>query len=150
MISASFLVLVNNTHIKCFIYWTADLKSSKPRSSQLWTQIKQLRVEAWKSQDLNRVWTRDLAIPVRRSNQLSYPLLLSCSFLLCPSLYICSSDVFHIRYVPRSLSSSISSMSSFFSLMLDLNYHLGLLPGKFVTQCLLEKVKQRCFLSFLG
>ena len=35
-------------------------------------QFKQLRVEAWKSQDFNGVWTRDLAIPVRRSNQLSY------------------------------------------------------------------------------
>ena len=35
-------------------------------------QFKQLRTEAWKSQDFNRVWTRDLAIPVRRSNQLSY------------------------------------------------------------------------------
>ena len=32
----------------------------------------QLRIEAWKSQDFNGVWTRDLAIPVRRSNQLSY------------------------------------------------------------------------------
>ena len=31
-----------------------------------------LRIEAWKSQDFNGVWTRDLAIPVRRSNQLSY------------------------------------------------------------------------------
>ena len=41
-------------------------------SSQLWTQFKQLRIEAWKSQDFNGVWTRDLAIPVRRSNQLSY------------------------------------------------------------------------------
>ena len=29
-------------------------------------------VEAWKSQDFNGVWTRNLAIPVRRSNQLSY------------------------------------------------------------------------------
>ena len=29
-------------------------------------------IEAWKSQDFNRVWTRDLAIPVRLSNQLSY------------------------------------------------------------------------------
>ena len=29
-------------------------------------QFKQLRVEAWKSQDFNGVWTRDLAIPVRR------------------------------------------------------------------------------------
>ena len=36
------------------------------------TQFKQLRTEAWKSQDFNGVWTRDLAIPVRRSNQLSY------------------------------------------------------------------------------
>ena len=58
--------------MKCFIYRTADLKSSKPWSSQLWTQFKQLRKEAWKSQDFNGVWTRDLAILVRRSNQLSY------------------------------------------------------------------------------
>ena len=34
--------------------------------------FKQLRIEAWKSQDFNGVWTRDLAIPVRRSNQLSF------------------------------------------------------------------------------
>ena len=36
------------------------LKSSKLWSSQLWTQFKQLRIEAWKSQDFNGVWTRDL------------------------------------------------------------------------------------------
>ena len=30
-----------------------------------------LYIEAWKSKDLNGVWTRDLAIPLRRSNQLS-------------------------------------------------------------------------------
>ena len=35
-------------------------------------QFKQLRIEAWKSQDFNGVWTRDLTIPVRCSNQLSY------------------------------------------------------------------------------
>ena len=58
--------------MKCFIYWTVDLKSIKQWSSQLWTQFKQLRLEAWKSQDFNGVWTRDVAIPVRRSNQLSY------------------------------------------------------------------------------
>ena len=57
--------------MKCFIYWTADLKSSKLWSSQLWTQFKQLRRGAWKSQDFNGVWTGDLTIPVRRSNQLS-------------------------------------------------------------------------------
>ena len=45
---------------------------SNLRSSQLWTQFKQMRIEAWKSQDFNGVWTRDHAIPVRRSNQLSY------------------------------------------------------------------------------
>ena len=46
--------------------------SSKLWSSQLRTQFKQLRIEAWKSQDFNGVWTHDLAIPVRHSNQLSY------------------------------------------------------------------------------
>ena len=29
-------------------------------------------IEAWKIQDFNGVWTCDLAITVRRSNQLSY------------------------------------------------------------------------------
>ena len=29
-------------------------------------------IEAWKSQDFNGIWTRDLAMPVRHSNQLSY------------------------------------------------------------------------------
>ena len=58
--------------MKCFIYWTADLKSSKVWSSQLWTKFKQLRIEAWKIQDFNGVWTRDLTLPVRRSNQVSY------------------------------------------------------------------------------
>ena len=29
-------------------------------------------IEAWKSQDFNGVWTCDLAIPVRRANQLCY------------------------------------------------------------------------------
>ena len=29
-------------------------------------------IEVWKSQDFNGVWTRDLTIPVRCSNQLSY------------------------------------------------------------------------------
>ena len=29
-------------------------------------------IEVWKSQDLHRVWTRDLRIPLQRSNQQSY------------------------------------------------------------------------------
>jgi len=31
-------------YLKCFIYWTADVKSSKLWSSQLWTQFMQLRI----------------------------------------------------------------------------------------------------------
>ena len=62
------IIIIVKWYMKCFIYWTADMKSS-----ELWSsQFKQLRKEAWKSQDFNGVWTRDLAIPVRRSNQLSY------------------------------------------------------------------------------
>ena len=36
-------------------YWRCKARdlSSKPWSSQLWTQFKQLRIEAWKSQDFN-------------------------------------------------------------------------------------------------
>ena len=52
-----------NCVICSFVTWS---------SKQLWTQFKQLRIEAWKSQDFNGIWTRDLATPVRRSNQLSY------------------------------------------------------------------------------
>ena len=45
-------------------------------------QFKQLRTEAWKSQDFNGVWTHGLAIPVRRSNQLSYEATDSVSGLI--------------------------------------------------------------------
>ena len=41
-------------------------------SSQLWTQFWQLHREAWNIQDFTGIWPRDLVIPVRRSNQLSY------------------------------------------------------------------------------
>ena len=34
--------------------------------------IEAIACRAWKGQDSNGVWTRDLAVPVRRSNQLSY------------------------------------------------------------------------------
>ena len=57
--------------IKWMIQNFSNLKSSKLWSSQLWSQFKQLRIEACKSQDLNGVWTRDLTTPARRANQLS-------------------------------------------------------------------------------
>ena len=50
------------------------MKSNEEWSSQLLTQFfMQLRKKPEKKiQDFNGIWTRDLAIPVRRSNQLSY------------------------------------------------------------------------------
>ena len=66
------------THVKLISvmvisrYLSKQFDQVKLWSSQLWEQFLQLRREAWKIQDFNWVWTRDLAIPVRRSNQLSY------------------------------------------------------------------------------
>ena len=57
--------LIYETHASCI-----ELRNVK--SSQLWTQFLQLRIEAWKIQNFNGVWTRDLMIPVRRSHQLRY------------------------------------------------------------------------------
>ena len=48
-------------YMKRFICRTVDVKSSKLWSLQLWTQFKQLHIEAWKSQDFNGVWTRFLS-----------------------------------------------------------------------------------------
>ena len=59
-------------YMKWIIYELRIWNQVKLWSSQLWTQFLQLRREAWKIQDFDGVWTRDLAIPVRRSNQLSY------------------------------------------------------------------------------
>ena len=59
-------------YMKYFLYWTADLKPSRLWSWQLWTQFKQLRIEAWKSQNFNGVWTRVLAKFVRMSSFAKY------------------------------------------------------------------------------
>ena len=52
-------------YMKCFIYWTADLKSSELWSPQLWTQFKQLHIEAWKSQDFNGVEVLTFSTPLK-------------------------------------------------------------------------------------
>ena len=54
--------------------WTADMKSNEEWSSQLWSQLLQLRKEAWKKkiQDFNGAWTRDLANAGATLYQLSY------------------------------------------------------------------------------
>ena len=52
---------------------TVEIKSNEEWSLHFWTQFMQLRKKPEKkNQDFNGIWTRDLAIPVRRSNQLSY------------------------------------------------------------------------------
>ena len=51
---------VELTHFLCYAKHKID--ASKLWSSQLWTQFKQLRIQAWKSQDFNGLWTRDLVI----------------------------------------------------------------------------------------
>ena len=59
-------------YMKWTIYELRIWNQVKLWSSLLWTQFLQLRKEAWRIQDFNGVWTSVLAIPVRRSNQLSY------------------------------------------------------------------------------
>ena len=59
-------------YMKWIIYELRIWNQVKLWSSQLWMQCLQLRKVAWKFQDINRVWTRDLTIPVQPSNQLSY------------------------------------------------------------------------------
>ena len=71
-IQTRLLGLTMNWYMKWIIYELRIWNQVKLWSSQLWTQLLQLRKEAWKIQEFNGVWTRNLAIPVRRSNQLSY------------------------------------------------------------------------------
>ena len=65
--------------------WTFfKVRKQVPRSawSQRWLcPFKQLRIEAWKSQDFNGVWTRDLAIPVRRFDWAMKPMTLGAGYL---------------------------------------------------------------------
>ena len=58
--------------MKWIIYKLRIWNQVKRWSWQLRTQSLQVRREAWKIQDFNRVWTRGLAIQVGRPNQLSY------------------------------------------------------------------------------
>ena len=94
-------------YMKWIIYKLWIWNQVKLWSSQLWTQFLQFRREAWKIQDFNGVWTRDLAIPVRRSNQLSYEATDVGSWIFQASLRNCKNCVhncedhsftwFHIR-----------------------------------------------------
>ena len=68
--------------------WTADMKSSEAMIlavRQLRTQFLQFRKQAWKFQDFNGVWTRDLALLVRAlTNWAMKPLTLGAGHLWVP------------------------------------------------------------------
>ena len=61
-----------NWYMKWSIQWFADMKSSAAMILAVMSAIFAIAQRSLKSQDFNGVWTRDLAMPVRRSNQLSY------------------------------------------------------------------------------
>ena len=67
------------------------IKSNEEWSSQLWTQFMKLRKNLKKIQELNGIWTRDLAIPVRCSNQLSYEAT-GVAWELVNYVFICSRE----------------------------------------------------------
>ena len=70
---------------------------SKLWSSQLWTLFKQLRIEAWKSQDFNGVWTRDLAIPTELWSHWRWELVI-CEFYWACEVWMWS-DIWNISYI---------------------------------------------------
>ena len=69
----SYEALIVKWYKKYYIYWTADFWNQVSHDHGSCEHNRSNCVEKlWKSQDFNEVWTRDLATPVRRSNQLSY------------------------------------------------------------------------------
>ena len=82
----------------------------------VWTKFKQLRIEAWKSQDFNGVWTRDLAIPVRRSNQMSYEVTDVASLSLVssnePVKNGCEVIIWNVSYIELRILKSSNLWSS--------------------------------------
>ena len=72
-------------------------------------------IEAWKTQDFNGVWSRDLTIPVRRSNQVSYEAtdVGSWSFLGSnePVRNECewmSNDIWNVSYIELRIRHQVS------------------------------------------
>ena len=61
----------------------------------------QVRIEAWKIQNFNGVWTCDLAIPVRHSNQLGYEAtdVGSWSF----AVQYMKQFIYHFTFIPHGL-----------------------------------------------
>ena len=78
-LSAFFKICFGFYHLSKWSVWSIW---SEQWSSQSRMQVLQLNSETWKIKDFNEVWPRDLAIPVRRSNQLSYQATLDPSVLL--------------------------------------------------------------------
>ena len=69
-----------------------------------------LCTEAWKIQEINGIWTRYLAIPVRRCNQLSYEAaddkLVICGFEWAREEWMWS-DIWNISYIELQMYAMI-------------------------------------------
>ena len=101
--------------MKFFMYWTADFEIKQAMIIASSHQFRQLRIEAWKSQDFNGVWTRDLAIPVRRTNQLSYEATVSVSGFIAQLVrasHRYREKIEEARMIQRSLSCFINPFLS--------------------------------------
>ena len=97
-VAGSVAVFIRYRWKKWIIYWTAVMNVI-------------LAIESWKIQDFNGVWTRDLAIPVRRSNQRSNQL----SYAICRSKYSCNewinerNDIWFISYIISFITGILGS-----------------------------------------
>ena len=68
-------------------------------------------MEAWKSHDFNKVWSRDLAIVVRRSNQLNYEATDVGSWSFVSSNHPVKngwSDIWNVSYIGLRISNQVS------------------------------------------
>ena len=78
-------IMIQSTkwYMKWIIYWTTDMKSSNAMILAVMVAVLEIALISLKIQDFNGVWTRDLAILVQHSNQLSYEAtdVGSCSFV---------------------------------------------------------------------
>ena len=102
--------------MKCFIYWTADVKSSTSYDPCSYERnLCNCVRRSLKTQDFNGVWSRDLTIPVRRSNQVSYEAtdVESWSFLGSnePVRNECewmSNDIWNVSYIELRIRHQVS------------------------------------------
>ena len=85
------------------VYEINDIRTAEMKSNEEWSSRCERARSLKKIQDFNRVWTRDLAIPVRCSHQLSYEATdvgswsIMCSYV--PVKEINVTDVYEINHI---------------------------------------------------